>query len=221
MAASQATHGPMPWWGWAFPALGLGVMLVGKATPGLVVAAALLGCVFAAVHLAETVAMRVGEPYGSLILACAVTVLEAGMIVSMMLGGSGPTVARDAIFAALMIALNGIVGLALVVNAARHGAGRFSATAANASLAVLIPLAVLTMVLPNFTLSTPGRCSRGRSSPSSRWSRSSSTACSSLSSSSATARISWPRTTSTNRANGPPPPRPGSPSCCSSSPSPW
>jgi Ca2+:H+ antiporter len=156
MAASHAAHRPTPRWVWAFPLLGLAVMLFGKATPAVVVAAALLGCVFAAVHLAETVALRVGETFGSLILAGAVTVLEAGMIVSMMLGGSGPTVARDAIFAALMIALNGIVGLALVVNAARHGAGRFSAPAANAFLAVLIPLAVLTLVLPNFTVSAPG-----------------------------------------------------------------
>lgn len=155
-AASHATHGPTPWWVWAFPLLGLGVMFLGKATPGLVVAGALLGCVFAAVHLAETVALRVGEPFGSLILAGAVTVLEAGMIVSMMLGGSGPTVARDAIFAALMIALCGIVGLALVVNAAKHGTGRFSAPAANAFLAVLIPLAALTLVLPSHTVSAPG-----------------------------------------------------------------
>ncbi len=131
-------------------------MPVSAMTPAVIVAAALLGCVCATVHLAETVALRVGEPFGSLFLAVAVTALEAGMIVSTMLGGSGPTAARDAIFAALMIALNGIVGLTVVVNAAKHGAGRFSATAVNAFLAVLIPLAVLTMVLPNFTVSTPG-----------------------------------------------------------------
>lgn len=156
MAASHAAHAPTPWWVWAFPLVGLAVVLVGAAPPAVLVASALLGCVFAAVHLAETVALRVGEPYGSLILAGAVTVLEAGMIVSMMLGGSGPTVARDAIFAALMIALNGIVGIAIVANAMRHGAGRFSAAAANAFLAVLIPLAMLTLVLPTFTVTAPG-----------------------------------------------------------------
>jgi Ca2+:H+ antiporter len=154
MAHSHA--GPMPWWAWAFPLFALAVLPFGKALPAPVAAFALIGCVFAAVHQAETVARRVGEPFGSLILAASVTVLEAGMIVSMMLGGAGPTVARDSIFAALMIALNGIIGLALIIGGARHGTGQFRAVAASAFLAVLIPLAVLTMVLPTFTTSAPG-----------------------------------------------------------------
>lgn len=155
-AAAGARSGHMPWWAWAFPLAGVAVVALGKSAPAALVAAALVGCVFASVHQAETVALRLGEPLGSLVLAGAVTVLEAGMIVSMMLGGSGPTVARDAIFAALMIALNGIVGLCLVVGGARHGLGQFRAVAANAFLAVLIPLAALTLVLPNFTSSSPG-----------------------------------------------------------------
>jgi Ca2+:H+ antiporter len=146
----------MPWWAWLFPVLGAVAIVFGKAVPAPLIAIGLLGCVFASVHHAETVALRVGEPYGSLILALSVTVLEAGMIVSMMLGGGGPTVARDAIFAALMIALNGIIGLCLVLGGARHFVQNFRATAANAFLAVLIPLAVLTLVLPTLTQTEPG-----------------------------------------------------------------
>ncbi|MBY0336235.1 MAG: ionic transporter y4hA [Acetobacteraceae bacterium] len=153
---AQAHAGPMPWWAWLFPILGVAALAVGKGLPAPVTLALLMGCVFASVRHAETVATRLGEPLGTLVLALAVTVLEAGMIVSMMMGGSGPTVARDAIFAALMIALNGIIGLSLVLGGARHFAQSFRAPAANAFLAVLVPLSVLTLVLPTYTVTTPG-----------------------------------------------------------------
>jgi len=152
----KAGSGALPWWSWVFPLLGLSLIIWGKSAPAPLVGIGLLGAVFAAVHHAETVAQKLGEPYGALILALAVTVLEAGMIVSIMLGGSSPTIARDSIFAALMIALNGILGLCLVLGGVRHFAQSFQPVAANAFLVVLIPLAVLTLVLPSYTLTTPG-----------------------------------------------------------------
>ena len=147
--------GKLPVWSWAIPLLAL-PMAWDIAAPSILVAVALLGAVFAAVHHAETVAQRLGEPFGTLVLALSVTVLEAGMIVSIMLGGNSPTVARDSIFAALMIALNGILGLCLVLGGVRYFAQNFRPVAANALLLVLMPLAVLTLVLPGHTISTPG-----------------------------------------------------------------
>lgn len=156
--ASSTQHG-LPWWSWLFPAVAL-ALVVAHPDPlgigGVLMGAALIGAVFAGVHHAEVVAHRVGEPYGSLVLAVAVTVIEAGLIVSMMLGGGKETVARDSIFAALMIALNGIVGLALVMGGARFLEQGFQARAAAAYLAVLAAMATLTLVLPNYTASTPG-----------------------------------------------------------------
>src|SRR5688500_16558047 len=87
------------------------------------------GAVVAAVHHAEVVAHRVGEPFGALTLAVAVTVIEVGLIVTLMVSG-GPgveTLARDTVFAAVMITVNGIMGLALVVGAVRYGLARFNA----------------------------------------------------------------------------------------------
>lgn len=147
----------LPFWSWAVPLAALALLLLwGSGAPGLLVLVGLLGAVFAAVHHAETVAQRLGEPFGTLILALSVTVLEAGMIVSIMLAGDSPTVARDSIFAALMIALNGILGLCLVLGGVRHFAQSFRPVAANSLLVVLMPLAVLTLVLPSHTLTTPG-----------------------------------------------------------------
>lgn len=127
--------------------------------PGLVVAAALLGfAVFAAVHHAEVLALRLGEPFGSLLLAVAVTVIEVALIVSILLTGAPGTdaVARDTVFAAVMIVLNGIVGLCLIAGARRHFTQRLRLEAASAALAVLGVLTVLTLVLPSFTLAAPG-----------------------------------------------------------------
>ncbi len=124
----------------------------------VLIALSLLGAVFAAVHHAEVIAHRVGEPFGSLILAVAVTVIEVGMIVMLMAGG-GPgasTYARDTVFAAVMITLNGIVGLSLLVGAMRHRLVAFNASGSGAALATVITLAGVCLVLPGFTVSAKG-----------------------------------------------------------------
>ena len=122
-----------------------------------VVALVLAAAVMSAVQHAEVVAHRVGEPYGSLILAVAVTVIEVALIVTLMVSGSHDTstLARDTVFAAVMITTNGIVGLALLMGAFRHGLIVFNAEGAGAALATVTSLAVLALVLPTFT-STPG-----------------------------------------------------------------
>ncbi len=151
---------PHPIWTWVAPAAAWAVLPVsGLGGPyNLIVAAALVGAVLAAVHHAEVVAHRVGEPYGTLVLAVAVTVIEVALIVSLMLsGGEAETaLARDTVFAAIMIILNGLVGLCLLVGAVRHREQRFSQAGVSASLATIAALAILTLVLPNYTISAPG-----------------------------------------------------------------
>jgi Ca2+:H+ antiporter len=124
----------------------------------LMVVALLVGSVLAAVHHAEVVAHRVGEPFGSLVLAVAVTVIEVSLIVTLMVeGGAGAaTLARDTVFAALMITCNGIVGLSLVVAAARRGMAVFQSEGTTGPLATVATLATLCLVLPSFTTSRPG-----------------------------------------------------------------
>lgn len=115
-------------------------------------AVALGACVFAAVHHAEILALRVGEPMGSIILAAAVTIIEVGLIVSIMLSGADGSdmVARDTVFSAIMIVLNGVIGLALVLGARRHREQVFQVNAASAALGVLGTLATIVFVLPVF-----------------------------------------------------------------------
>jgi Ca2+:H+ antiporter len=128
-------------------------------TPVLVIVALLLaGAVLAAVHHAEVVAHRVGEPFGSLILAVAVTVIEVGLIVTLMASGGddASTLGRDTVFAAVMITCNGVVGLALLVGALREHVVPFRAEGTTAALSTVATLATLTLVLPTFTTSTPG-----------------------------------------------------------------
>jgi Ca2+:H+ antiporter len=122
------------------------------------IAAGVVGAVLAAVHHAEVIAHRVGEPFGSLILAVAVTVIEVGLIVMLMTsGGHGvSTYARDTVFAALMITLNGIVGISLLVGASKHHLVSFNASGAGSALATVVTLAALTMVLPSVTTSGEG-----------------------------------------------------------------
>ena len=133
----------------------------GRSLDGVLVWAAVLllaGAVLAAVHHAEVVAHRVGEPFGSLVLAVAVTVIEVGLIVTLMLTG-GPdkaALARDTVFAALMITCNGIVGISLLVATFRRGTAVFGAEGSGAALAAITALATLSLVLPTFTTSTPG-----------------------------------------------------------------
>jgi Ca2+:H+ antiporter len=124
----------------------------------ILIAASLFGSILAAVHHAEVIAHRVGEPFGSLILAVAVTVIEVGMIVMLMSGG-GPgaaTYARDTVFAAVMITLNGMVGLSLLVGATRHRLVSFNASGSGAALTTVVALAGVCLVLPGFTISAHG-----------------------------------------------------------------
>lgn len=122
------------------------------------VAVGLVAAVVAAVHHAEVVAHRVGEPLGTLILAVAVTVIEVGLIVTLMLsGGEGTSaLARDTVFAAFMIVCNGVVGLCILVGALRHGVVDFRVEGVTGALATLTAVATLGLVLPTFTTSTSG-----------------------------------------------------------------
>lgn len=124
----------------------------------VVVVLLLAGSVLAAVHHAEVVAHRVGEPFGSLILAVAVTVIEVGLIITLMISGGPATasLARDTVFAAVMITCNGIVGLALLLSALRNRVAAFNPEGTGAALATVITLATLSLVLPSFTTSAAG-----------------------------------------------------------------
>ncbi|MEV7547219.1 MULTISPECIES: ionic transporter y4hA [unclassified Streptomyces] len=133
----------------------------GRDLPGALVglvALCLAGAVLAAVHHAEVVAHRVGEPFGSLVLAVAVTVIEVALIVTLMADGGDKTasLARDTVFAAVMITCNGIVGLSLFVGALRNRVAVFNAEGSGAALATVATLATLSLVLPTFTTSKPG-----------------------------------------------------------------
>ena len=129
--------------------------------PGLLVpfaALLLFATVLAAVHHAETIAHRLGDPYGAIVLALAVTIIEVALIVSVLLAAPAGTseIARDTVFAAIMIVLNGIVGLCLLVGGLRFREQEFVARGAVGALAVLATVAVLALVLPNYTVAVPG-----------------------------------------------------------------
>ncbi len=156
---------------WALPAVGAAFTAVayllgveparGASLIELVVGAALIPVlfttVFAAVHHSDVIADRTGEPYGTLILTAAVTIIELALIISAMTSGKGnAALARDAVFAVVMIVCNGLVGLCIVIGGIRHGEQSFRVTGASSYLSVLMVLAVLTLVLPNYTSSTPG-----------------------------------------------------------------
>jgi len=133
--------------------------IFGAAGPTATVAGAvLIAAVFAAVYHAEVVAHRIGEPFGTLVLALAVTIIEVALIVSVMLGVSADKagLARDTVFAVVMIICNGIVGLCLLWGGMRHHEQGFEVQGASAALAVLASLTILTMILPNYTVGTPG-----------------------------------------------------------------
>src|SRR5271154_7068632 len=122
------------------------------------IAIGVAGAVFAAVHHADVVAERIGEPYGTLALALAVTLIEVALIVSLMIAGGPATaaLARDTVFAAVMIILNGIVGLCLLVGSLRHSEQRFSVDGVSAALVALATIVILTLVFPNYTVALPG-----------------------------------------------------------------
>jgi Ca2+:H+ antiporter len=159
----QMTESRTPWWAWTWPVLAW-VALIAAAllgTGGIVATIAgivLIATVFAAVYHAEVVAHRTGEPFGTLVLALAITVIETALIVSVMLSAPAENagLARDTVFAAVMIICNGIVGACLLWGGARHREQAFQLQGASAALAVLAALTILTLVLPNAATSTPG-----------------------------------------------------------------
>ena len=162
---------PAPWWRvHSLPLWSVAVPLIAALTMALswgmslglvlgsVLTAALFLAVIAAIHHAEVVAHRVGEPYGTLVLAVAVTIIEVALIVALMLAGgeAANTLARDTVFSAVMIVCNGIVGLCLVVGGLRHGVLAFRVEGTSPALAALAALAGLALVLPSFTTTTSG-----------------------------------------------------------------
>ncbi|WP_291686088.1 ionic transporter y4hA [Bradyrhizobium sp.] len=162
-------HGPMPRSAWIFPALAvlffagataLGVTFTPSAA-GAVFAAVLLvilfGTVFAAVHHAEVIAERSGEPYGTLLLTLAVTVIEVALIATIMLGEKPvPTLARDTVFAVVMIVCNGLVGICILAGGLRYREQDVQVAGSNLYLSVLFVLATITLIMPNYTLTAPG-----------------------------------------------------------------
>lgn len=117
----------------------------------------LAGAVLAAVHHAEVLGHRLGEPFGSLLLAVAVTIIEVGLIITLTVGSKGnDSLARDTVFAAFMITTNLVVGLSLLVSTARGRVVKFNAEGTGAMLATLTAVAALSLVLPNFTHASPG-----------------------------------------------------------------
>jgi len=154
----------IPWWTWTCPLCAWVILLITafagsgggflQASAGII----LIPTVFAAVHHAEVVAHRTGEPFGTLVLAVAVTVIEVALIVSVMIAAPAEKaqLARDTVFAAVMIVCNGIVGLCLLWGGARHHEQGFQVHGASAALAVLAALTTLTLILPNVANTVPG-----------------------------------------------------------------
>ncbi len=158
------TFGLAPW-AIVVPVLGVLALALGKPSGvavTVILGAVLAGAVIAAVYHAEILAHYLGEPYGTLVLALAVTVIETSLIVSIMFGegtagGTGSqTLARDTLIAAIMITINGIVGLCLLAGGRRHHEQSYTQSGVSAGLAMLATLAVLTLVLPNYTTSAGG-----------------------------------------------------------------
>lgn len=152
-----------PWWAMGLPVVGVIMLIITwgrEINVALVVLGglALIGSIVTAVHHAEVVAHRVGEPFGALILAVAVTVIEVGLIVTLMISGGqkAASLPRDTVFSAVMITSNLIIGLCLLVGPIKHWTVRFSAQGSTGALAVLVALVNLTMVVPTFTTSIRG-----------------------------------------------------------------
>ena len=160
---SIATHSGMPLWTWLVPLLALGLFLAAIVTGvgtllAVLCGVALIAAVIAAVHHAEVIAHRVGEPLGTLTLALAVTAIETALILSLMIAGGRDMAAlpRDSIYAAVMIICNGVVGICILVGGVAHREQTFRVEGAGPGLAALVVLSTLTLVLPAFTTSTAG-----------------------------------------------------------------
>lgn len=148
---------------YAVPAVGLATLAwtaTGSPTHPVVLlaVAVLVACVLAAVTHAEVIARRIGEPLGAIVLALSVTVIEAGLIISLMAAHHGETdsLARDTVFAAVMVVTSGVIGLSIVLAAWRRSVVRFQRAGTGGLLAMLLIMGSLTLVLPRFTTETPG-----------------------------------------------------------------
>jgi Ca2+:H+ antiporter len=165
----MSAHGPMPRSAWIFPALAVALFAAvtssgyvfapsagGWAFAGLLLVI-LFGTVFAAVHHAEVIAERIGEPFGTLLLTLAVTIIEVALIATIMLGDKpAPTLARDTVFAVVMIVCNGLVGICIFIGGIRYREQDFQVAGSNLYLSVLFVMATITLVMPNYTLTAPG-----------------------------------------------------------------
>ncbi len=145
------------------PLVAIGVLASGLALPGQLVALiacvpALLAAVAASVHHAEVIAHKVGEPYGTIVLALAVTVIEAALVLSIMLAGgaNAAAVPRDTVYSAVMIICTGVVGVCILLGGLRHREQSFRIEGTNSGLAALAALSVLVLVMPSLTTSSPG-----------------------------------------------------------------
>lgn len=160
MPTVQKGHQPLPIWSLLLPIAAWIIYFVGVKDVALqlVGGVLLIGSVLSAVHHAEVVAHKVGEPFGTIILALAITVIEVALIVSLMVAGGDNTayLARDTVFAAIMLILNGILGGCLLIGGLKHHEQFFSKKSATTALVTLVVILVITLVLPNFTTSTLG-----------------------------------------------------------------
>ena len=164
----MSAQSTMPRSAWIFLPLAIlfaGVTATGYgfalSAPGLVFAAVLLvilfGTVFAAVHHAEVIAHAIGEPFGTLLLTLAVTIIEVALIATIMLGDTEvPALARDTVFAVVMIVCNGLVGICILIGGLRYREQDVQVLGANVYLSMLFVLATITLVMPDYTLTTPG-----------------------------------------------------------------
>src|ERR1700681_838315 len=165
----MSAHGRMPRSAWVFPALAVSFFAADTAlgvsfTPSVaglafavVLLAILFGTVFAAVYHAELIAERIGEPYGTLLLTLAVTIIEVALIATIMLGDKPvPTLARDTVFAVIMIVCNGLVGVCILAGGLRYREQDVQVSGANLYLSVLFVMATITLIMPNYTLTAPG-----------------------------------------------------------------
>src|SRR5256886_6207914 len=159
----------MPRSAWIFPALAIILFVAATASGyqfapsagGWLFAAVLLvilfGTVFAAVHHAEVIAHRIGEPFGTLLLTLSVTIIEVALIATIMLGDKPvPALARDTVFAVVMIVCNGLVGLCIFIGGLRYREQDFQVAGSNLYLSVLFVMATITLIMPNYTLTAPG-----------------------------------------------------------------
>lgn len=161
MPTTQKGHAPLPLWSLCLPLLAWGIYFYGVEQGSLLLVLGgilLIGSVLSAVHHAEVVAHKVGEPFGTIILALAITIIEVALIVSLMIAGgeNAAYLARDTVFAAIMLILNGILGACLLIGGLKHHEQFFSQKSATTALVTLVSILVLTLVLPNFTTSTQG-----------------------------------------------------------------